>query len=380
MRQAPAAGASRTAESGAAGALADPHTLASLDAYAGQIENFIGTVKVPVGVVGPLRVNGRFAQGDYVIPLATSEAALVASYARGCALISAAGGCTAVLLTEAVQRAPAFIFESLNDACRFAAWLETALPDIRRAAEVTTRHGRLTEISPVIEGNHVHAVFSYETADASGQNMATFATDAALRHIELHAPVTPRAVYIEANLSGDKKACARSFQAVRGRKVSAEVVLPRALVCRRLHTTPERMAEHWRLSVLGSVLSGAIGAQAHVANGLAALFIATGQDAAAVAEAATGVTRFELTPGGDLHAVVTLPNLIVGTVGGGTGLPAQRACLELMGLAGSGHARAFAEATAGLCLAGELSIAGAICAGHFARAHRKLARERRVVP
>ena len=136
------------------------------------------------------------------------------------------------------------------------------------------------------------------------------------------------------------------------------------------------MTDYWRMSALGGVMSGTMGVQGHFANGLAALFIATGQDAAAVAEAAVGVTRLEETADGGLYAAVTLPNLIVGTVGGGTGLPSQRACLDLMGLAGPGHARALAEVAAALALAGELSIIGALASGEFARAHRLLARGR----
>ena len=132
--------------------------------------------------------------------------------------------------------------------------------------------------------------------------------------------------------------------------------------------------DYWRMSALGGVMSGSIGVQGHYANGLAALFIATGQDAACVAEAAVGVTRFEPLEDGGLYASVTLPNLIVGTVGGGTGLPTQRACLEIMGLAGAGHARALAEVTAAVALAGELSITGALAAGHFTDAHRRLSR------
>ena len=168
----------------------------------------------------------------------------------------------------------------------------------------------------------------------------------------------------------------RSFTSVRGKRVSAEVVLPAAIVEERLRVTCERLADYWRLSTLGSVLSGAMGIQGHFANGLAALYIACGQDAACVAESAVGVTRIEVTAEGDLYAAVTLPNIIVGTVGGGTGLPGQRACLDIMGLAGPDSARALAEICGGLCLAGELSIAAAVCGGHFSRAHRLLGRRR----
>jgi hydroxymethylglutaryl-CoA reductase (NADPH) len=182
---------------------------------------------------------------------------------------------------------------------------------------------------------------------------------------------------VEGNLSGDKKASAKAFTTTRGKKVTAEVVLPGELIEKRLHATAKDLEHYWRVSAIGGVLSGSFGIQGHFANGLAALYIATGQDAACVAESAVGVTRFEVLENGDLYAAVTLPGLMVGTVGGGTGLPSQRACLELMGLAGAGHARALAEVAAGLMLAGELSIIGALAAGHFSRAHRKLARDRK---
>jgi len=204
--------------------------------------------------------------------------------------------------------------------------------------------------------------------------MVTIATEAICAYIVEHSPVHPRYWFVEANMSGDKKATTHSFMTVRGKKVSAEVVVPAALIEGRLHTTARAMADYARMSVLGGVMSGSIGVQGHYANGLAALFIACGQDAACVAEAAVGVTRFETRDDGGLYAAVTLPNLIVGTVGGGTQLPTQRACLEILGLAGSGHARAFSEVAAGLALAGELSIIGALTAGHFTRAHQRLAR------
>jgi hydroxymethylglutaryl-CoA reductase (NADPH) len=159
--------------------------------------------------------------------------------------------------------------------------------------------------------------------------------------------------------------------------VTAEARLSADLIHRHLHTTPLQMTDYWRMSAIGGVLSGTLGVQGHFANGLAALYLATGQDVACVAESASGVTRFEVTAEGNLYASVTLPGIMVGTVGGGTGLPAQKACLELMGLQGDGKARALAEVCAGLLLAGELSIIAALAEGHFTRAHRKLARERR---
>jgi hydroxymethylglutaryl-CoA reductase (NADPH) len=225
-----------------------------------------------------------------------------------------------------------------------------------------------------VEGNHVHLMLEFETGDAAGQNMATIAADAICSYIEEHSPVRSRCWFVEGNLSGDKKATMGSLASVRGRKVCAEVELQADLIEQRLHTTSERLVDYWRLSAVAGVMSGSIGVHGHYANGLAALFIACGQDAACVAEAAVGITRFEPRPGGALYATVTLPNLIVGTVGGGTRLPSQRACLDILGLAGAGHARAFAEVAAAVALAGELSITGALTAREFTRAHQRLAR------
>lgn len=354
--------------------LLDPRTRDRMELYQRNIENFIGTVKLPVGVAGPLRVNGLFASGDYIIPLATTEAALVASYNRGAQLISKVGGCTAMLLNEGVSRAPGFAFATLAEAGQFVAWAVTEVEAFRAAAEATTHHGRLIDMRVAVEGNHVYLVFEFLTGDASGQNMATIATDAVCGYIREHSPVKPAYLFVEANMSGDKKASAQSFLGVRGKKVTAEVIVPGEMVKKYLHTTPTRMVDYWRMSAMGGVLSGTIGVQGHFANGLAALYIACGQDAACVAESAVGVTRMEVTAEGALYATVTLPNLMVGTIGGGTGLPSQRACLEILGLAGPDKARALAEVCAGLSLAGELSIIGALASGEFTRAHRRLAR------
>jgi hydroxymethylglutaryl-CoA reductase (NADPH) len=355
-------------------ALADPCTLSQIERYGHNIENCIGSVKIPIGLAGPLRVNGLFAQGDYYIPLATTEATLVASYSRGAQLISEAGGCGAVLLNEGVSRTPGFAFKDLREVGCFVSWALAHLDEFKREAEATTRYGKLIDMAVAVEGNHVYLSFEFTTGDASGQNMVTIATEAICAYIRANTPVSPQYGFVEANLSGDKKATFQSFLTVRGKKVTAEVILPPRLVEERLHTTPERMVDCWRLGAIGGVLSGAIGLQGHYANGLTALYIACGQDPACVAESAVGVTRFEVAGEGALYASVTLPNLMIGTVGGGTCLPSQRACLELMGLGGAGKAQALAEVCAGLCLAGELSIVGALCEGAFGRAHQCFAR------
>ena len=355
-------------------ALLDEQTRHQMGAFEHNIENFVGTVKVPVGLAGPLRMRGLHARGDFYVPLATTEAALVASYARGAQVISEAGGCAAAVINEAVGRSPMFAFSTLVDAGRFVVWMTDQIDSLRREAQSTTRHGKLVEVKLVGEGNHVYVLMEYTTGDAAGQNMVTIATEAACAWIVANSPVAPEYWFIEGNMSGDKKASAQSFQSVRGRKVTAEVVLPADLVRRRLHCEVKAIVNYYRASVVGGMMSGTIGIHGHYANGLAAMYIACGQDAACVAESAVGVTRMEERGDGALYVSVTLPNLIVGTVGGGTGLPTQRACLELLGLAGEGHAAALAEVCAGLVMAGEISISAAIAAGQFTRAHRKRAR------
>jgi hydroxymethylglutaryl-CoA reductase (NADPH) len=356
--------------------LADPDTLDAAETYAANIENMIGTVKVPVGVLGPLRINGLNANGDFYVPLATTEAALVASYARGAEIVSRAGGASAALLMEGVLRSPGFKFASLFDAGLFVDWVVRACDALKAAAESTTRHGKLVSLEPVMDNDIVFLLCRYTTGDAAGQNMVTIATEALCRHIEAHCPVKPLHWFIEANFSGDKKSTYLGLITGRGRKVTASVTIPSALVEQGLHVSVDRMLDYARMARLGAMLSGQLGAQGHYANGLAAFYIATGQDAACVSESAIGFTRMERR-GDDLFMSVTLPNLLVGSVGGGTALPSQAAGLRLLGLSGPGKAAALAEVAAVLCLCGEISIMAAIAAGHFTRAHATLARDRR---
>lgn len=343
--------------------------------FKGHVENFIGTAQVPIGVVGPLRVNGAYAHGDFYVPLATTEGALVAAHNRGARVISMSGGARVICLSESVSRAPGFVFQDLIEAGTFIVWVNGAFDDLKEIAQGTTRYGHLEDMTVTLNGNHVYLNFEYTTGDAAGQNMVTIATEAVCRHILRFCPVKPRWWFIESNLSGDKKATARSSLFVRGKKVTAEIMIPGRLVEDVLHTTPERMMEYWKMAFVGGVQSGSIGVQGHYANGLAALFIACGQDAACVSEASVGITRLEPTKQGDVYFCISLPNLIVGTVGGGTDLPTQRECLEMIGCKGEGTARKFAEICAATVLAGEISITAALAAGHFTQAHVKYGRE-----
>lgn len=347
------------------------------DSLEGNIENFIGMSQVPTGIIGPVHVKGSAAWGDFYVPLATSEGALVASYHRGAKAARMAGGITSVCLIEGVQRSPVFRFSNMAELGTFLIWTLKEVKTFSKITSQTSRHAQLEEMKSNIEGNHLILTFEFQTGDASGQNMVTLCTDEICKYIVQHAPVKPLSWFIEGNYSGDKKATAISFSNVRGKKVSAEVLLPETVIKEVLKTSSAAMAEYWQTSTLGVIQSGAIGAQGHFANGLAALFIATGQDAACVSEAAVGITRMETVKNEGLYVCVTLPNLIVGTIGGGTGLPTQRECLELMECYGTGKARKFAEICGALVLSGEISIAAALSAGHFSSAHKKFGRKKK---
>lgn len=343
----------------------------------GMIENFVGFARIPVGVIGPVRVNGTNAHGDFFVPMATTEGALVASYQRGAQVISQAGGSTVVCLTESVSRAPYFEFQDIREVGLFVNWVLECFDSLQEVVARTSNHCELLDMQTSITGKEVHLNFEYHTGDASGQNMVTFATDAICRELLAGSPVQPRRWYIEGNMSGDKKSSMQSFLYARGKKVVAETHIPRRLIEEYIHATPEELVRCWQASLLGSMQSGSIAVQGHVANALAAIFLACGQDVACVSEASVGLTRMDVMENGDFYASLALPNLIVGTVGGGTRLPTATECLEMMGCKGNDGARRFAEICAAVALGGEISICGALAAGHFVQAHAKYGRKRK---
>ncbi len=342
----------------------------------GNIENYIGMTQVPTGVIGPLKVIGSAAQGEYYVPLATSEGALVASYHRGTKACYLAGGVNSICINEGVQRSPVFKFNDITDLGNFLIWSLQQVDILKKIVGEQSRYAKLLDIKSNIEGNNLMLIFEYYTGDAAGQNMVTICTEAICQFLVANAPIIPNTWYVESNYSGDKKATALSFTNVRGKKVVSEVVIPKQVVQDILRSTVHQMCDYWITSTLGVIQSGAIGAQGHFANGLTALFLATGQDVACIAEAATGITRMEATKDGDLYCSVTLPNLIVGTVGGGTSLHTQKECLSMIDCYGPGNARKFAEICGALVICGELSIAAALSAGHFSSAHKIFGRKK----
>jgi hydroxymethylglutaryl-CoA reductase (NADPH) len=353
-------------------------TIIDLNTVVGRnIENVIGAVQIPVGVAGPLLVKGDYANGYFYIPLATTEGALVASVNRGAKFITESGGARVKVLKDGMARAPLFRLPSLIDAVEFVEWVAQHFDDLKKAAESTTRHGRLKEVQPFIVGNYVWLRLVFSTGDAMGMNMVTIASDAVAKYIQQHFPKA-KLVALSGNMCVDKKANAVNFLLGRGKTVVAEAVVKRE-VLERLGITAEDVHEvNVRKNLIGSALAHSYGFNAHFANIIAAIFIATGQDVAQVVESSMGITSTEPRDEG-LYISVFLPSLEVGTVGGGTGLPTQREALALLGVAGSGNppgtnALKFAEIIAAAVLAGELNLLIALARNELASAHQRLGR------
>jgi hydroxymethylglutaryl-CoA reductase (NADPH) len=341
----------------------------------GNIENFTGVAQIPLGFAGPLHVNGEHAQGLFLIPLATSEGTLVASYNRGIKVLNLSGGVTATVSDDCMQRAPVFVFDSAREARDFRDWVTAHLEDIRREAEATSHVAHLLRIETYLSNKFAYLRFNFATGDAAGQNMVGRATFAACGWILEHAPAV-RKFYLESNFATDKKASHINMMRTRGKRVTAEAVVPRQVLREHLRVEPEALQCHAGIANVGAFLSGTNNNGLHSANAITALFIATGQDVANVAEGSAALIYSEITPARDFYLSITLPSLIVGTYGGGTGLPTQRECLEVLGCYGKGKVNKLAEIVAGVVLAGELSLAAAISSLEWVSAHERYGRKR----
>jgi len=341
----------------------------------GNIENFTGVVQIPLGFAGPLHIKGEHAQGEFMIPLATTEGTLVASYNRGIKVLNLSGGVTCTVQGDHMQRAPVFIFDSAREAVAFRTWVEDHMDDIRREAEATTRSGKLTYIDTYLASKFAYLRFNYKTGDAAGQNMVGRATFAACSWILEHNKTIKR-FYLESNLATDKKASQINLMRTRGKRVTAECVIKRDVLLQVMRVEPESLAYHWGVANVGSILSGANNNGAHSPNAITAMFIATGQDVANIAEGSSGILYTELTPEKDLYISMTIPSLIVATHGGGTGLPTQRECLQVLGCVGTGKVHKLAEIVAGVVLAGEVSLGAAISSLEWVSSHEEYGRNR----
>ncbi len=347
----------------------DPATLP------GNIENFFGVAQVPIGLAGPLLVNGEHANGEYFVPLATTEGTLVASYNRGMKLCRAAGGVTTTVLDDKMQRAPVFSFTNAREARAFRDWLDEHFEEIAAAAQTTTTSGKLIEIQKFSVSKLLYTRFNYTTGDAAGQNMTGKATFAACAWIKQNYPHELHFL-LEGHFATDKKTSVVNMLHTRGKRVVAEITLPAALVEEQMHVSTDKLYAARMRGQLGSIMSVTNNNGNHSANGITAMFIATGQDVANVAESSALYGFSELLPNGDFYASVTLPSLIIATYGGGTGLATQRECLEMMGCYGAGGVYKLAEIIAATVLAGELSLGSAVVAEEWVQAHDDLGRNR----
>jgi hydroxymethylglutaryl-CoA reductase (NADPH) len=341
----------------------------------GNVENFSGVAQVPIGVAGPLRVNGEHAQGDFYVPLATTEGTLVASYNRGMRLLSECGGVKTTVVDDQMQRAPAFILQDALAARQFGEWVDQHQEEICAAAQETTRSGKLTYIGQYQVGPLRYLRVNYTTGDAAGQNMTGRATLAACEWIKANYPGEAEFV-LSGAIDTDKKHSQINMLLTRGKRVVAEAVIKNDVLQRLMGVDTKTVYDYRQIGMVGGFLAGSSYNGAHAANGLTAIFIATGQDVANISESHAGITYSRLLDNGDYYWSVTLTSLIVATYGGGTGLPTQRECLELLGCYGTGKARKFAEICAATVLAGDTSLTSAILAGHWVQSHERLGRNR----
>ena len=349
----------------------DPHTTS------GNVENFTGVAQIPIGFAGPLKVNGEYATGEYLIPLATTEGTLIASYNRGIKVLNLSGGVKSTVVSDAMQRAPVFVFEDAREGRKFVSWILNNIEKIKEEAEATSSVAKLKYIDPYTANKFVYLRFNYTTGDAAGQNMVGRATFAACSWIiDAYEKEKIKHFYLESNFATDKKASQVNIMRTRGKRVTAECTVPRDVLIEHMRVEPESLTYHSGIANVGAFMSGANNNGAHSANGITAMFIACGQDVANVSESSAGIIYSELTKEKDLYISITIPSLIVATHGGGTGLATQNECLSVLGCVGRGTVNKFAEIVAGVVLAGEISLGSAISSSDWVSSHEKYGRNR----
>ncbi|MEM7655298.1 MAG: hydroxymethylglutaryl-CoA reductase [Bacteroidota bacterium] len=343
----------------------------------GNCEHFTGVAQIPVGFAGPIHINGEHAKGDFLVPMATTEGTLVASYNRGIKLLNACGGAKCTVVDDAMQRAPVFVMKDARAAREFVKWVQDNFETIAERAESTTSIGKLSYIDPYLASKFAYLRFNYTTGDAAGQNMVGRATFAAcswiLDHYKDHKF---EHFYLESNLATDKKASQVNVMHTRGKRVTAEALIKRDVLNQYMRVDTKTLAYHSQVANVGAILSGANNNGAHSANGITAMFIATGQDVANVSESSAAISYTELTEDNDLYISITIPSLIVATYGGGTALATQRETLELMDCYGKDRVKKFAEIVAAVVLAGEMSLASAISSSDWVSSHEEYGRNR----
>ncbi len=343
---------------------------------AGNIENFMGVAQVPIGLAGPLLVDGEHAKGEFYIPMATAEGTLVASYNRGMRLLREAGGVKVSVVDDAMQRAPVFLFNDAREARDFGEWVTENFDAIKDVSETTTRSGKLRNIEQYSAARMRYLRFNFTTGDAAGQNMVGKATFVACEWIKANYPGNLNRYILSGAMDTDKKHSQLNTLNSRGKRVIAEATIPGHLIKSIMGTTAESLFKMRAISQVGNFMAGSVNTGAHSANGITAMFIATGQDVANVAESSAAITFADLDDDDNYYIAITIPSLIIASFGGGTGLATQNECLKMLGCDGSGKAYKLAEIIGGVVLAGELSLSSAVLAGDWVTSHDALGRNR----
>lgn len=341
--------------------------------YRGIIENLVAEVNLPIAIAGPLLISGSYSSGEFYVPLCTLEGTLAMSMTRGLFLTSLSGGIQTQHVKQELSRSPIFIFNDIHTPQLFLKWVEQNFAKIKVIAESTTNYGKLLRIDKYPIQNRIILDFVYNTAEAAGQNMVTIATEKAVHFIfgELRDNLLKDAGYcIECNFNGDKNSTYRSMLHGRGHSVIASFRVPDKLLRRILRLGVREFVDRTVEMRLGSELAGVLGLNMHAANALAAIYLATGQDVACVAENAVGIVTYESLENDEfLYGTLSMPSITVGTVGGGTRLPQQAKNLQLLECQGENSSKKFAEIVCAATLALEVSLAGAIGSHEFARSH-----------
>lgn len=345
-----------------------------------NIESYVGSWEMPLGLVGPIHMQNDDGSLEKVMTLAgTTEGALVASMNRGASIINASGGFRAFVQKQKMLRAPVFCFEDLNQAKNFSTWIQSQLEFLRTHIKKYSSRAKLVEIKTNLFGRNVDCKFYYETADAAGQNMTTTCTWHCCLWIEKEFNQTHdykiTDFVLEGNGASDKKLSYGAIQNGRGIDVVAECVIPEELLRTRLKVSSEEIIKWFLGGCQITSYEGMVGNNINVANAITALFLSTGQDLACLPESSVGFLHFEKHEKG-LYVNLKLPKLVIGSVGGGTGLPNAKAILELMGCHGAGKVERLAKLIAGFTLGLELSTISAMISGQFAIAHERLGRNK----
>ncbi|CAN5219523.1 hydroxymethylglutaryl-CoA reductase (NADPH) [soil metagenome] len=333
-------------------------------------ENLVGAISIPLGIAGPITIRAEDAEKEVYIPLATTEGALVASVNRGCKALAMSGGAIVQTQTVGTTRGPVFQTNGIREGKKLSDWIDKNKELLQKEATKTSSHLQLLKAETQINGTEVYVRFYYDTADAMGMNMVTIATNTVVQLIEKET--SARCIAVAGNYDVDKKPSWMNSILGRGRRGWAEVALTAENVQNVLKTTPEKILEVVRSKCWGgSIMSGSLGFNAHFANIVAAFFAATGQDLAHVVEGSQGVTSARVLENGDLYFSISMPAMMLGTVGGGTKLQTQAEARSLTKAATSSE---LAEVLLGAVLAGELSLISSIAEHSLAKAHASLGR------